>query len=369
MESECSSGARGSDCRYPRSVTDGREEPGTQAHDAVPAVRAAGDVDVGAVIKKLGVVSVLGVLAVALPPVTGTMLIVYMKTVAEWLRAHQGWGLVLYTCAFAVLSGLAVLPTYAQAALGGFAFGMPLGLPAAAMGFAGGALIGYFIARTLGKDRAMGVLKEHPTWMAVRDALVGGANSAASGGAAGGVTGRSGRSFWSSTGMVALLRMPPNSPFALTNLLMAAVKVPLGPFAAGTLLGMLPRAALAVWIGSSIGMSADGEFSTPAWLRWGGLLVGLLVLMVVLDLAERAVKRITEPGNVKPMSKTLPMRWVQAVVIWAVVVGAVTFIGQQRAAARARAAESAEAQPSGQAGQGAEGGQAPIAPANSGSGQ
>jgi hypothetical protein len=55
-------------------------------------------------------------------------------------------GVVLYLAAFAVLGGLALLPTYAQSLLGGWAFGFAGGLPVVLAGFAGAALVNYAIA-------------------------------------------------------------------------------------------------------------------------------------------------------------------------------------------------------------------------------
>lgn len=231
-------------------------------------------------IRRLGPAAVLGVLATALPPISGILLIAYMKTVAQWLRSNQDAGVYIYTGAFAVLSGLALLPTFSQAALGGYAFGFWVGLGAAMFGFAGGSMLGYEIARRASADRVMRLIDEHPKWRAVRDALV---------------QDRETNSFLKTTGMVALLRMPPNSPFSLTNLVMASVKVPRGAFVVGTVVGMLPRTAVAVWIGAVAAQhaqEADG-LDTPRWLVYTGIGMTLVVLLIVMKIAERAVKRMT----------------------------------------------------------------------------
>lgn len=233
------------------------------------------------IVKRLGPAAPLAVASIALPPITGFTLIYFMKTVAEWLRAHQSTGVAIYAAGFAVLSGLAILPTYAQAALGGFAFGMLFGLPAAMVGFAGGAVIGYVIARRASGDRVERLVREHAKWQAVRDALVRDAERG---------------SFWKTTGMVALLRMPPNSPFALTNLVMASVKVPWAAFVIGTVIGMLPRTAVAVWIGATVGMDVKGRFATPMWLNVTGIVAGMVVLGIVAMIADKAVKRVTRQG-------------------------------------------------------------------------
>lgn len=236
--------------------------------------------------------SLLTVGALALPPLSGIALIYFMPEISAYLRSHEQSGPFLYAAAFAVLAGTALLPTYAQSALGGYAFGMWIGLAGALAGFAGGALIGYFVASRASGDRVTRLIHENPKWQAVRDALIRDHDAAAGGGG-----------FWKTTGMVALLRMPPNSPFALTNLVMASVKVPLAPFVVGTVLGMLPRTAAAVWIGSAFGPTAEGKFDTPLWLRITGIVASVIVLFIVMFIADRAVKKVTgtnrpkAPGN------------------------------------------------------------------------
>jgi uncharacterized membrane protein YdjX (TVP38/TMEM64 family) len=231
---------------------------------------------VGSILRKLGPTGPLAVAALALPPLSGIALFAYMASVSEWLKSHQGAGLAIYAGAFALLAGLAVLPTYAQAALGGYAFGVLLGFPAALVGFAGGATIGYAVARLAAKDRVAALIREHPKWQAVRDALLAEDRR---------------KSFWKTTGMVALLRMPPNSPFALTNLVMASVKVPWASFITGTVLGMAPRTLAAVFVGSTIQQMTDDAVSTPRWLKITGIVASVIVLLIVMRLADRAIKR------------------------------------------------------------------------------
>jgi len=184
-----------------------------------------------------------------------------------------------------VLSGLALLPTYAQAILGGWAFGIGVGLPAALAGFFGGSLIGYAVASRFASERAMAVLDEHPRWMAVRDALVG--DGAGSG-------------FWRTLGIVSLVRLPPNSPFALTNLLMASVRVPRLAFALGTLIGMAPRTAVVLYLATLI----QGEISRdavrgakPWWFVPLAIVLAIVVLVVIMRIANRAVQRVVGEGR------------------------------------------------------------------------
>lgn len=228
---------------------------------------------------RFGLAGPLAILALAMPPLGGFMLITYMKTIAEYLRSHAGSGPWLYAAAFASLAGLALLPTYAQSALGGFAFGVTIGFVAALGGFVGGAIIGYEIARRASGDKVMQTIESKPHWKAVREAFVSGQ-----------VNG-----FWKNLGMVALLRVPPNSPFALTNLVMASVKVPRAAFVVGTLIGMAPRTAAAVWVGSQAA-ELTSLSERPRWMVVAGIVLSIVVLAVVGLIADRAIKRVTGMG-------------------------------------------------------------------------
>jgi uncharacterized membrane protein YdjX (TVP38/TMEM64 family) len=253
---------------------------------AIPAhpVRApseAGPRGLRAWIRRLGFTGPLAVAALILPPLGTIALIATAATTGPWLQQAGGPGILVYITAFAILAGLALLPTYAQCALGGFAFGITLGIPAAIAGFAGGAVIGYEIARMVSRDRVMEILSEKPKWLAVRNALVGHWTDPPS--------------FWRTTGIVALLRVPPNSPFALTNLVMASVKVPRGAFILGTALGMIPRSSLAVVIGAGLQQMTREELdrAMPNWVWYVGIAVTVAVVVVVMKLANRAVERFT----------------------------------------------------------------------------
>lgn len=224
----------------------------------------------------------MAIIAATLPPISSVLLFAYMATVSGWLRDHGTAGVLLYTLAFAILAGVAVLPTYAQAVLGGFAFGLLPGLPAALVAFTLGAGVGTEIARRATGDRVMRLIAEKPKWKAVRDTLVRQQQRPAD--------------FWRTTGVVLLIRLPPNSPFALTNLLLASVHVPRAPLWLGTLLGMAPRTIAAVWIGSHLEQLTskdDIANATPRWLAVTGIAAGVVVLLAVGYIANRALKRVT----------------------------------------------------------------------------
>lgn len=221
--------------------------------------------------REIGFASVLGVLASTLPALGSIALYAYIGVVARQLREHPQ-GIWIYLGAFIVLGGVALLPTYAQSALGGYAFGIARGIPLALGGFAGAAVLGFWIAQRASPDRVQRVVDRDERAAAVRRALVGGG-------------------FLRQTGIVALLRLPPTSPFALTNLVLAAAGVRLVPFVAGTILGMTPRTVAAVIIGAGVQeLSKDAlETAMPRWVWWAGIAVTIAVLAVIMLAAKRAL--------------------------------------------------------------------------------
>ena len=83
------------------------------------------------------------------PPVWGFVLLAYLGPVSEWLRASGDMGVAVFVACFVVAAGVGLLPTYAQAILGGWAFGFGVGLGASIVGFVGGGLLGWLISRAI----------------------------------------------------------------------------------------------------------------------------------------------------------------------------------------------------------------------------
>ena len=104
-------------------------------------------------VRSLGPTGLLGLAWTAAPAVCGTALLAGLGPLSEWLLYHRPLGLALYTVVFVLGAGLGFLPTYAQSILGGWVFGVAAGLCAALVGFTGGGLLGYQVARRVSKDR------------------------------------------------------------------------------------------------------------------------------------------------------------------------------------------------------------------------
>lgn len=225
------------------------------------------------VFRRLGPAGPLAALAMILPALGGWVLLFYAPTLGPWLR-DQGWtGVVIYVVGFALLAGTALLPTYAQALLAGFAFGTVQGSLAAIAGFTGAAVIGYLIAARASGDRVVALIDSQPKWRAVYNALAGGG-------------------FWRTLGLVTLIRVPPNSPFAVTNLVFASTRVNALIYTVGTIVGMTPRTVVAVIIGAGWSEWQE-EQDKPLWLIIVSVVTALIVIGIIGRLANQAVARVT----------------------------------------------------------------------------
>ncbi len=207
-----------------------------------------------------------------LPPIGSLILLGTMNQSAPWLQSHGLLGVTLFVAAFSVFGGLALLPTYAPSVLGGWAFGLAVGLAATLAGFLGAAAIGFAIARRLSGGRLLQVLDEYPRGQALHRALLAGS--------------------WRRTLLVVtLLRVPPNGPFAMTNLLLAATGVSWGPYLIGSLLGLTPRVAAAVIVGASLSQLdlRHLERGGSAYMSIG---LSLAVVITLGWMANRALKEM-----------------------------------------------------------------------------
>jgi uncharacterized membrane protein YdjX (TVP38/TMEM64 family) len=228
--------------------------------------------------RRLGLTGALGLAWTAAPAICGTVLLVHIGTVSDWLLVHPRTGLAAYVIVFVIAAGIGLLPTYAQSVLGGWVFGVWLALPAALIGFTGGAMIGYGIAGRVSQHRIEEMIERHPKARVIRNALIG-------------------KGFWRTVGLVSLWRLPINSPFALTNLVMAATGVNFAAFVLGTVIGMIPRTAVAVILAASAAQTGAKDIQEFAgerglWLLIGGIVAMLAVLLIISAIAKRAIDRM-----------------------------------------------------------------------------
>lgn len=178
---------------------------------------------------------------------------------------------LLIALLFALFTGSALLPTYALSFASGVFFGPVWGSLVAMFGVTFGALVGYGWGILLARKRVMRVVEANPRVKLIRSAIVD-------------------RSLKDETIAVTLIRIPPNSPFALTNLIMSSLHVRFVPYFVGTLVGIAPRTLIAVFLGVGIGEIAEAK-SAGGRLRIGiSVAVGIAVFYFIYRLFSRWVK-------------------------------------------------------------------------------
>lgn len=249
-----------------------RPNPATRSADAPPARD-----------RRLIASGILGLLWVTAPPLAGTYLLVKIGAIGDLLRQDPSIGFWAYVAVFAVSAGLGILPTYAQAILGGWVFGMWAGLGGALLGFIGGAAIGMLFSSMVAGPSVERWIDGNPRARIVRRALIGGTSA---------------RTF----GIIALVRLPPNSPFAITNLALGTTGVPFWLALAATAVGMLPRTAIACFFAShAAGTGAEDIQALIEDKGWMTVIVGLVAMAVCVGIigsvAKRALNRMTVEGG------------------------------------------------------------------------
>lgn len=248
--------------------------------------RLVRDVKAGGALLPTGI---LGVAWVVGPTIFGAGLLWYLGPVSTWLQDQGVFGWVIYVGVFALMSGLGFFPTTAQVVVGGWVFGFFGGISGALLGVAGGGALGFLIARTVSRSTLEDFIDRFQKAKLLRQTLL------ASGAP---------RTIF----IVALFRMPPHFPFALSNLLISATGVPLRSFLVGSVLGMAPRLSLLAF--ASAAAAAGGSHDIQEFLRegpgWTVAIVGVVALAIALailgeigrrTLAKAVAKTGTEPSN------------------------------------------------------------------------
>lgn len=231
----------------------------------------------------IGPAAVLALVWGSAPAVLGIVLLLNIGPVSDLLHAHPLVGWFAYVLVFMIAAGVGFLPTYGQSILGGWVFGLAIGFPGAMLGFVGGAVIGYFIAQRVSKHKVEDLIQNNPKAAAVREALIG-------------------HGFWRTLGIITLIRVPPNSPFALTNLVMATAGVKFLPYLFGTAIGMAPRTFVAVAAaaaGKATGARDIQDFieEQPWWVLPAGLAAMFIALAIIGLIANRALHQVTKNSN------------------------------------------------------------------------
>jgi uncharacterized membrane protein YdjX (TVP38/TMEM64 family) len=229
---------------------------------------------------------VAGAFAASVPAAGAYLLYRYSEPVSEFIRGMGVGGPLAFVLVFALFTGLAIVPTWIQSILAGFLFGFSIGTASAVGSCALGSLVGYALGRMVTHDRVQALINEHPTWAAVRRGLVGSGQMKAL--------------------VIMLLVRLPSTPFALTNLAMAAIRVPIVPYFVGAAVGIIPRTALAAWAGSGLKKFTRESVSGmehPYWDIAIGVVLYVIAVTVVGLIAQRALRHVTREAPGAPTAQ------------------------------------------------------------------
>jgi uncharacterized membrane protein YdjX (TVP38/TMEM64 family) len=223
--------------------------------------------------RRLGAAGPVAIVLSFWPPLGGFVLLAFLTALGPWLRTHGATGMLVYFLIASLLMGVSFVPTYACAILAGWSFGFSVGMPLALAAITAAALIAYVIGRWIARDRVLEVIQEKPRWNAIRRSLLGG------------------RSF-ETIAVVTLLRVPPASPFALANFVLAAARVPLGAYTVGTFVGIIPRTALATFAAAKLEQLRFKDVA-ETWMVAAGIVATVIVCIILGVLSNRALRQLT----------------------------------------------------------------------------
>src|SRR5438477_10866264 len=113
-------------------------------------------------LRSIGPAGPVALLATAMPAVGAAVVFSLAPVIVPWLHRHGIAGLVVFVICFAVLGGFALVPTYANAIIGGWTYKFAIGFPAVLLGLAGAGMICYSLAHRIVGHRVGGGILAHP---------------------------------------------------------------------------------------------------------------------------------------------------------------------------------------------------------------
>lgn len=246
------------------------DRPGPIRSPAPDRPDLAGSIASGA--RALGpIVTGLAVLSTMMPAIVGFAVLGFAGQIRPFFVTTTHAGAAAYAALFALTTGLALAPTYALSGVAGYIFGFQAGPIVAMVGVIGGAMIGYVLGLLLARERVMHVIERNERARIIRNALVD-------------------RGFWPELGVVTLIRLPPNSPFAITNLLLSSTRVRPSIYLLGTATGIAPRTIIAAVLGAQIALAQQAitEIANqPQWLKIAGIGASVLIVLTLYIVFSR----------------------------------------------------------------------------------
>ena len=210
------------------------------------------------------------------------VIIGYLGDARDWITGHPVTGGMLFGTVFVLVSAFGILPASVLALAAGFLFGFGSGVLIAVTSVFLGAGLGFSVARYFFGPLMRTHAERHVALDRLDAELV--------------------QRGWQ---LVALVRLSPFFPFAAISYAFGLSTIPLRSFVAGTV-GSVPILLLLVWTGATgnelATIRADllsGNTPAGLFIRIGGVLVTLLIVVIIGRLAHRSVAGLlrTDDGN------------------------------------------------------------------------
>lgn len=235
-------------------------------------------------IAEFGRLTPLGVVSMLLPIVGSALLIGFIVPIGAWMRANWEAGIFVFLASVLFFCGLALLPTNVIGFVSGWAFNFQLGLVVLLVGIVGAAVISFFINKRITGEKLQEALQNHPRSRAVYRALL-----------------KDDRR--KTMLIIFLVRVSVIMPFAFTNFVLAAGRVPLGSYIVGTTAGMLPRAAATTYVGAGM-YDLDLANARDSSFFFAGLAATIVSVFVIGYISRRALDHVTRDHQTADIAET-----------------------------------------------------------------
>lgn len=235
-------------------------------------------------IAELGRLTPLGIVSMLLPIVGSALLIGFIVPIGQWMRANWESGVFVFLGSVLFFCGFALLATNVIGVVSGWAFGFQLGLLVLISGIVGAAVISFFLNKRITGEKLQEALQNHPRSRAIYKALLR-------------------EDLRKTTLIIFLVRVSVVMPFAFTNFVLAAGRVPLGSYVIGTTAGMLPRAAATSYVGAGM-YDIDLSNARDTTIFIIGLAATIVSVIVIGYISRRALDHVTRDHQTADIAET-----------------------------------------------------------------
>jgi uncharacterized membrane protein YdjX (TVP38/TMEM64 family) len=195
----------------------------------------------------------------------------WIEDFTAWISSLGRWGIIAFGFIYAV-GTLLLAPGSVMSIAAGLAFGF-WGVPLVLVSATTGAALAFLIARYLAHESVSNLLQDRPKFQAVARAID--------------------EQGWK---IVALVRLSPQVPFAMTNYFFGVTNVGFWPFVITTVIGVAPATLVYVYLGA-LGRSASGH-TTLQWIMLGvGLIAAVAAGVLITRKAKEKLRAASEPAR------------------------------------------------------------------------